>query len=66
MKGKVTHGDPKFIQDEVGRPMARGQSEKGNIIHVDDVASSDNYERVVCYDQPRGSNNSPVLQSKHP
>jgi hypothetical protein len=21
---------------------------------------------VACYDQPRGSNNSPVLQSKHP
>jgi hypothetical protein len=46
--------------------MPRGQSEKGNTINVDDVAWSDNYERVVCYDQPRGSNNSPVLQPKHP
>jgi len=61
MKGKVAHGDPKFIQDEVGRPMARDQSEKKNTINVDDVASSDNYEHVLCYDQPRGSNNSPIL-----
>jgi len=64
MKGKVTHGDPKFIQDEVGKPMARGQSEKGNIIHVDDVASSDNYERVACYDQPRGSNTLETMVHK--
>jgi hypothetical protein len=30
----VVHGDPKFIQDEIGRHMAKGQSEKGSKINV--------------------------------
>jgi hypothetical protein len=33
---------------EVGRPMARGQSEKGNMINVDDAGSNDSYEHVAC------------------
>jgi hypothetical protein len=44
----VAHGDPKFIQDEVDIPMARGWSEKGNMINVDDVASNDSCECVAC------------------
>jgi hypothetical protein len=44
--------------------MAKGQSEKNNKINVNDVASNDSYECVVCRDQPRGSNNLPVLQLK--
>jgi hypothetical protein len=63
---RVAHGDPKFIQDEMGRHMVKGQSEKGSKINVNDVTSNDSCECVACWDQPRGSNNLLVLQPRHP
>jgi hypothetical protein len=44
----VAHGDPKFIQDEVCRSMVAGQSKKGGMINVNDVASSESRECVAC------------------